>query len=294
MKNILMVLNYNNFEETQLFVRNALAFSFFEHIVVVDNDSSDDSYPSLVTFFKQNKNVTILLSPNNRGYAGGNNYGLEFIVNRFDLRDAVYIANPDVKLNIEALQAINHVLLHDVNNHVGLVTTNIVGQKAAWKCLGFYKSVIIESYIFRKFFHNKYLKLKYYPEIISLRYPVDVVTGAFFATTLDTIKEIGYFDNHTFLYMEEDILAKRIKEKGKQSYLIGTEQIVHLGGTSTGNVLSELKRKRILNKSKKYYYKEYLSVNVVQLLLFNIISTIDISILYLKKYYRKIKDEKFT
>lgn len=289
-----MVLNYNNFEETQLFVRNALAFSFFEHIVVVDNDSSDDSYPSLVTFFKQNKNVTILLSPNNRGYAGGNNYGLEFIVNRFDLRDAVYIANPDVKLNIEALQAINHVLLNDVNNHVGLVTTNIVGQKAAWKCLGFYKSVIIESYIFRKFFHNKYLKLKYYPEIISLRYPVDVVTGAFFATTLDTIKEIGYFDNHTFLYMEEDILAKRIKEKGKQSYLIGTEQIVHLGGTSTGNVLSELKRKRILNKSKKYYYKEYLSVNVVQLLLFNIISTIDISILYLKKYYRKIKDEKFT
>ena len=69
---------------------------------------------------------------------------------------------------------------------------------------------------------------------------------------------------------------------------------MHLGGTSTGNVLSELKRKRILNKSKKYYYKEYLSVNVVQLLLFNIISTIDISIIYLKKYYRKIKDEKFT
>lgn len=289
-----MVLNYNNFEETQLFVRSALAFSFFEHIVVVDNDSSDDSYPSLMAFFKRNENVTILLSPNNRGYAGGNNYGLEFIVNRFDLRDAVYIANPDVKLNIEALQAINHVLLNDVNNYVGLVTTNIVGQKSAWKFLGFYKSVFIESYFFRKFFHNKYLKLKYYPEITSLKYPVDVVTGAFFATVLNTIKEIGYFDSHTFLYMEEDILAKRIKEKGKQSYLIGAEQIMHLGGTSTGNVLSELKRKRILNKSKKYYYKEYLNVNFVQLFLFNIIATLDISILYFKKYYRKIKDEKFT
>nr|QOW37897.1 GT [Leuconostoc mesenteroides] len=281
MKKILLVLNYNNFEQTESFVQVSLLLSFFDYIVIVDNASSNNSYKVLSNSFQEYDNIIVLLSPSNSGYAGGNNFGLKYLNNRFDPDDVVYISNPDVILNLEALKTINRVILEDEN--IGLVTTNILNQKAAWRNLGYYKRIFIESYLFRKFFHHEYLKIKYYPELTEEKYPVDVVTGAFFAVTLATMTEIKGFDANTFLYMEEDILAHRIKKVNKQSYILGAEEVEHEGGASTNNVLSEIKRKKILNDSKKYYYQTYLGVAPAKLFLFKVISGFDVGILYLKK-----------
>ncbi|MBZ5986784.1 glycosyltransferase [Leuconostoc gelidum] len=281
MKKILLVLNYNNFAQTKNFVRDALQFCFFDYIVIVDNASNNNSFQVLSENFHNNDNIVVLLSPNNSGYAGGNNFGLQYLETRFESDDVVYIANPDVSLNLKALKSINRIILED--EHIGLVTTNILDQKSAWKNLGYYKSIFIESYLFRKFFFHRYLKIKYYPELTGEKCPVDIVTGAFFATTLSTMVEIKGFDPNTFLYMEEDILAHRIKISNRQSYVLGTEQVIHEGGSSTSSVLSEIKRKKILNESKKYYYKTYLGIKPIKLLLFNVISSFDVSLLYLKK-----------
>lgn len=281
MKKILLVLNYNNFIQTERFVENSFRLSFFDHIIIVDNASTNDSYKVLRDSFQNYDNTTVLLSPLNSGYAGGNNFGLKYLINKYNLNDIVYISNPDVKLNLKALTAINKFITE--NDHIGLVTTNILGQKSAWKNLGYYKSIFIESYLFRKIFHHKYLEIKYYPNLTKEKYPVDVVTGAFFGTTLSTMKEIGLFDPNTFLYMEEDILAYKIKINNKQSYVLGNENIEHEGGSSTKGTLTEIKQKKTLNNSKKYFYKTYLEINFVKLILFSIISSIDVGILYIKK-----------
>lgn len=276
------MLNYNNFEQTKNFVHDSFLLSFFDYIVIVDNASSNNSYKVLSDFFQKYDNIIVLLSPSNSGYAGGNNFGLKYLNNRFAPNDIVYISNPDVNLNLKALKSINRVILEDEN--IGLVTTNILNQKSAWRNLRYYKRIFIESYLFRKFFDNEYLKIKYYPELTETKYPVDVVTGAFFAVTLATMVEINGFDDNTFLYMEEDILAHRIQKVNKQSYVLGAEEVKHEGGASTNNVLSEIKRKKILNDSKKYYYQTYLGVTPAKLFLFKVISGFDVCILYLKKF----------
>lgn len=288
MKNILLVLNYNNFEQTKRFVDESLCYFFFNSIVIVDNASKNNSAEILSSYFKPQENVKVISSPSNNGYAQGNNYGLKYIEENFDLEDIVFIANPDVSLNIDSLQAIKSFMEEEKN--VGVVTTNILGQQVAWRSLDYYKSVVIESFFFRKIFSHKYIELKYYSKITE-KMPVDVVSGAFFAVKLSAMIEIQGFDPNTFLYMEEDILALKIKSSNRQSYVLGTQCIKHEGGTSTKNVLSEIKQKKVLNKSKSYFYREYLKKNYIELLLFKIVSTIDVAILYLKSFFRKENNE---
>ncbi|MCT0484738.1 glycosyltransferase [Weissella paramesenteroides] len=285
MKNILLVLNYNNFNQTEKFVKDTLSLYFFDDVIIVDNNSVNNSFQELVECFKSNIHVRVILSPNNNGYAQGNNFGLKYIEKIFSVNDVIYISNPDIGLNLKALVAVNK-FIKDNESNVGLVTTSILNQQSTWRLIGYYKSIFIESYLFRKLFHSKYIKMKYYPKMISEKYPVDVVTGAFFATNLSTIIEIDGFDPNTFLYMEEDILAYKIKKINRQSYLLPMEQVTHVGGTSTVDTLSEINQKKILNNSKKYYYKSYMRVGFWGLGLFSIISNIDIGILFLKKCLR--------
>ena len=43
---------------------------------------------------------------------------------------------------------------------------------------------------------------------------VENIAGSFFIARHDIFKAIGYFDENTFLFYEEDILGEKIKEKG--------------------------------------------------------------------------------
>ena len=48
---------------------------------------------------------------------------------------------------------------------------------------------------------------------------VDCLTGSFFMGKLDTFIQLEYFDERTFLFEEERILAQKVKKAGLQNYL---------------------------------------------------------------------------
>lgn len=74
---------------------------------------------------------------------------------------------------------------------------------------------------------------------------------------LDIMSDVDYMDEHTFLYMEEPILAERLIAKGyKEACCLSTHAIHNHSAT----VKSEAAQKRVdrwQRESEMYYYLQY-------------------------------------
>ena len=66
--------------------------------------------------------------------------------------------------------------------------------------------------------------------------------------------EVGMFDEETFLYYEEPILAERLLKIKKRMYFASDVEIVHFEGGSTKR---NKKRDKIEMDSCVYYMKQY-------------------------------------
>jgi len=74
----IIVLNFNQKEYTINCVESLLKQSFKDfEIIIIDNFSNDNSYELFIDNFKNNPKIKIFKTNENRGYAGGNNFGVE-------------------------------------------------------------------------------------------------------------------------------------------------------------------------------------------------------------------------
>ena len=73
----IVILNYNDWENSSRLVEELETFPLFSYIVIVDNASTDDSLSHLSAL--QNERVKLLCAKENQGYGAGNNLGLRFL-----------------------------------------------------------------------------------------------------------------------------------------------------------------------------------------------------------------------
>ena len=90
-KNIIVVLNYNDWEETQRYCEVVKDFSIVDLIIVVDNLSTDDSMARLKHL--ESEKIVLVCAEENKGYAAGNNVGLRYIIDH-KIKGNVIISNP--------------------------------------------------------------------------------------------------------------------------------------------------------------------------------------------------------
>ena len=91
MKVSIIVLNWNQPQLTIDCVNSILAQSFTDYeILIIDNNSSDNSLRLLNKRFRKNPKIRILSTYKNLGYAGGNNFGVHHAI-----ADYVIIQNND-------------------------------------------------------------------------------------------------------------------------------------------------------------------------------------------------------
>ena len=96
----IIILNYNTTDDAIKLVKS-LDNSGYKNfaIVVVDNDSPTISFQDLVEKFSDR---TIIRTPKNLGYAGGNNAGIQYVKNKgFEY---VWILNPDTIVKTDSLE----------------------------------------------------------------------------------------------------------------------------------------------------------------------------------------------
>lgn len=182
---------------------------------------------------KKFTNVKCFVSKENLGYAKGNNFGLSKVQTKYAL-----ILNPDTELTKNALKNF-------------FKTTNklkdfaIIGPK--------------DKDIQNQEISNNLLEVKY-------------VKGFAMFLKMDHFKNIGFFDESFFIYLEETDLCDRVRLLGKKIYLDSSIDIIHQGGSSHDqeyNFEMELSRNWHWMWSFYYYNKKYHGVYTAGLRVFN-------------------------
>lgn len=103
----LVVLNYNDADETLRFLDNARELESIAAIQVVDNASSDDS-PVLIEDYcsrLESSRIDYSQADSNRGYGAGNNYGVRELANVIHC-DYIIIANPDTSITDKTIRSL--------------------------------------------------------------------------------------------------------------------------------------------------------------------------------------------
>lgn len=262
MSNGLVVLNYKNVVEVISFVKNVQEYAAVDHIVIVDNHSNDGSVENLKKL--KNSKVTLLVSEKNNGYAAGNNIGCKFLVENLHCQN-IFIANPDIVVSDKVMQ--NMIKFLEKNIDYAIVAPqmkNNDGQLSInyWELPTMIDDVVntsvVMTYVLDKFNRNHFN-----PKITS-SIQVDVVLGAFYAIKARFLTDIGFFDESTFLYNEENILGITTQKNGKKIGVLSNNFYVHFGGTSS-------KYTDIVMKYRYYfdgmiiYHKKYKKSSVMKL-----------------------------
>lgn len=259
-----IILNYNSYSLTITAVDNLVKLYSNLKIVIIDNASPGDDAKKLEDEYQCVKNIHVLLNKENKGYAQGNNIGIEYVRRKLPDVDTILIMNPDVYFdNAEVLTRMNQTLQNDSSLGALTVRTNFNGivrepNECAWQFMA--KSwMMFGGTILGK----KILKPGYYNEFSENSNGVafvDVVQGCFFMIRLECLNKAGDFDPNTFLYSEESILAKKLLKSGYVNGVIPSLLICHNHQTKDKQLKSKTNKRfdmACYYNSRKYYIENY-------------------------------------
>ena len=116
----MVILNYNDYETTKNYLNEIKNYKNLNKIVVVDNNSTDNSYEKLKEF--NNSKIDIIKTDSNKGYAYGNNFGIRYINSNSDL-DYIIISNPDITVSDSTIGRLKKDL--DDNEDIAVVAPAI-------------------------------------------------------------------------------------------------------------------------------------------------------------------------
>ena len=282
MKTAIIVLNYNDSENTINFVNSVLSYNILDKIIVVDNLSTrENEFDKLVIL--KNEKVEVIQSDKNGGYAYGNNFGLKYIDGKYpnDFK-FVIISNPDVSIEEENIKKVIENMETDEKVAIASPRMYFVSgpaRRAAWKERTFLIDIanstrVLQLLLYPIFKKGEYSKKEYSKGILD----VENIAGSFFIANHDIFKKIGYFDENTFLFYEEDIIGYKLKKSGYKIQIVNNINFMHYESKSIGKVMNLFKKIDILFDSRIYYQKTY-----------NNVGTFGIFIFKLLKIFRKIE-----
>ncbi len=223
MKLSVVILNYNVryfLEQCIRSVQKAIE-NWEAEIIVIDNDSKDDSCQMVKTLFP---NVVLIENKENVGFSKANNQAVAVAKGEF-----VCILNPDTavsedtfRLAIEYLESIENIgalgvyLMDGTGNFLPESKRNLPTPKVSLlKLTGFTK--------------------KYYASQISKNEQgeVEILVGAFMILKRSIYNEVGGFDEDYFMYGEDIDLSYKITLAGYKNHYFGGTTVLHYKGEST-------------------------------------------------------------
>ena len=243
-------------------------------VVVVDNASTPENYESLSGLLPPH--VTLVRNPANLGYAAGNNVGIRL---SGTLAPSVYtmILNGDAYLTEPAtLARLIDALRHDRERVAAtpLVNTGpsrLLPERQVQVCrassfLGFLVAYSwwLRMMPFLKGVADHHFYRERMPYALGREYDCDTVHGCCFVIRTEFFESIGWFDEGTFLYFEEMILARQIKESGKKCCLVTSVVVEHVGGAAARkrSLRAAIRTQAASIRSQLYFLRKYLRVGL--------------------------------
>ena len=237
--------------ETQ--IRECLKYINGECNVINVENSDDKEYKNNIE--RDFKNVQCILGGGNLGYAKANNIGLKAVKTKYAL-----ILNPDALLVKTALTNFLDST-NKLKDFAIIIPQEIKDTKES--IINFVEGREMRDRSVREFIDKEILegKASSHHELLT---EDDIRKGSVkgFAMFLNMpqIKDVGFFDENFFIYLEETDLAIRLLKKNKNIFKCLNIPIFHLGGKSHDWVYNnemELSRNWHWMWSTFYYNKKY-------------------------------------
>jgi len=235
-----IVVHYNTPQETEACLASLLktkATSFKHQILIIDNGSKEEFQISSTL---NQKNVTVLRSEANLGFAGGNNIGIKYAIENYN-SDYVVLLNSDTTIAPTALEFL--LVQARLAPEAGLLNPKIYFSKGMEFHKKSYKKDELGNVIW---FAGGTIDWK---DVASFHRGVDEVdrgqfdqvsktdfaTGCCMLIKREVLESTGLLSEELFLYWEDVEYSLRVKEKGYELLYVPKAVVWHdNAGSSEG------------------------------------------------------------
>jgi len=233
-------------------------------IIVVDNNSSDDSCEMMKELFPS---VRLIENKENIGFSKANNQGVAVAKGTY-----VCILNPDTVIAEDTFSKL--LSFSDSKDKIGIVSCKLID--GAGRFLPESKRNVPTRLVAIKKLIG--LSKDYYVSNIKEsgigKSPVFV--GAFMLLKKSLYDEVGGFDERYFMYGEDIDLSYSVLRAGYDNYYYGKTTVIHYKGEST--LKNEVYAKRFYG-AMQLFYKKYFEANF----LFDLVVNVGIKIIPIVK-----------
>lgn len=205
-------------------VRNAVASieaftpdTISKKVYIIDNSIEANNLGSLETAYAD---VSYIRTGKNLGFGGGHNYILPMLDSRYHA-----IVNPDIILRSDAFSPILEFMQDE---QIGMCVPRLCDEEGSLLAV-YRRELTVADLFIRMFAKGLFKKRQAYHTMQDMDYtkPFDVpfAQGSFLVIRTQLFRQIGGFDDHFFLYMEDADLCKRVNDVSVLRYCPQAEVI---------------------------------------------------------------------
>ncbi len=214
-------------------------------IIVVDNNSSDDSCEMIKALFPK---VKLIANTTNFGFSKGNNIGVAEAQGEY-----ICILNPDTVVSETTFKDILKFIKS--KSEIGILGCRLIDGQGQFLPES-KRYVPTPSVAIKKIFgFTDSYYVKRLEQIASGRVPV--LVGAFMVMKKQVYNEVGGFDEDYFMYGEDVDLSYKIKSANYHNMYYGKVTVIHYKGEST--LKDKVYAKRFYGAMQIFYNKHFKS-----------------------------------
>lgn len=253
----IVVVSYRSEDRTVSFITRELPKITAPYtVVVVDNGATPEEAAALAARLPGVK----VLSAENGGYAKGNNLGAVWLREHVAPTHILF-SNDDISIRSGSLL---EVLLETCRLHpeIGAIGPEVIGldgeRQSPEPYMGLWKRYVwmyLSTFFLSKERKSRVFQLDYSRK--AQEGPHYKLSGSFIMVDTEAFFRAGSFDEHTFLYAEENILSERLARVARVCYFRPGVSVVHEHGKTINDHYRVRSRALLQYESMAYYYSHY-------------------------------------
>ncbi len=277
-----IIVDYKSPQRTIEYINHIIDKSNIDvGFVIIDNGGCDSVFFEEVSFrfktyyqgskvydsFIRKRPVFLICPKGNLGYAKGNNIGIDFVKSTLNI-EYIIVSNNDLRVDDEILRYDLFETIFIEHPDVSIIGPSVYGtdgkRQSPGKKMGISKRWIIPNVIYPLY---KLFVADLWHDIDSslIEGYVYRISGAYMVCKTRDIDLIGGFDENTFLYAEEPIIAEKLNKLNKKVFYTSKIHILHYHDQTIGNHYSSYEKIRIRFNSECYYYREYIKTGNISI-----------------------------
>lgn len=254
----IVILNYNTKDLTVRSIQSCLDLMYKDlEIFIVDNASTDDSVKAFHKLAQKDDRVKVIVSPENVGFAGGNNIALREVESEFVMllnSDAYFPKDQDLEIALDFMEQYKDIGV--LTPYVKLGSGKIDpachrGFPSPWNAVSYFAG-FEKTGILPRIFGGYHQTWKNKTTI----HDIDACTGAAMIMRREAIEEVGLLDEQFFMYGEDLDWCYRFKENEWRVVFFPHVVVIH-DKHSSGLKKKHGKSQEAFYEAMKLFYKKH-------------------------------------